>query len=120
MDWELSSIEDPALDISRFFCVANLDKGEKNFFLQAYRSSFDILLSKEMMESLKTRIQLFNPLNCFSIAVWARYVIPSFLSRDKKEVLEATIRNYTQKTLSTLSHIVLMHLFLNMTKKKNQ
>ncbi|MEN9917519.1 MAG: hypothetical protein RLY40_1458 [Pseudomonadota bacterium] len=105
MDWELSSIEDPALDISRFFCVANLDKGEKNFFLQAYRSFFDILLSKEMMESLKTRIQLFNPLNCFSIAVWARYVIPSFLSRDKKEVLEATIRNYTQKTLSTLSHI---------------
>ncbi len=105
MDWELSTIEDPAFDISRFFCVANLDKGEKHFFLQTYKNSFYHILSNAAMESLKTRIQLFNPLNYFSIAIWARYVLPSFSSNDKKEILEETTRNYTRKTLSALDHI---------------
>lgn len=107
MDCELSSIEDPAFDISRFFCVASLGKGEEKFFLQTYKNSFYNILSDAAMASLKTRIQLFNPLNYFSIAIWARYILPSFSSRDKKEILKETTLNYTQKTLSTLNDIEL-------------
>lgn len=105
MDWEVSSIEDPAFDISRFFCVANLDKGEKHFFLQTYKNSFYNTLSKEAIESLKSRIQLFNPVNYFSIAIWARYVLLSISSKDKKEILEETTRNYTRKALCALGNI---------------
>lgn len=113
MDWELSSIEDPACDISRFFCVANLDKGEKHFFLQTYKNSFYNILSKAAMESLKIRIELFNPLNYFSIAIWARYVLPSFSSDDKKQILEETSRNYTRKTMFTLDNIRLSSINQN-------
>lgn len=113
MDWELSSIEDPAFDISRFFCVASLGKGEEKFFLQTYKNSFYNILSDAAMASLKTRIQLFNPLNYFSIAIWAKYALPSFSSRDKKEILKETTLNYTQKTLSTLNDIELSSINQN-------
>ena len=104
MDWELSSLEDPALDISRFFCVSNLDNEQKGIFLQSYKSSLNIPLSEATMTSLATRVQLFEPLNYFSIVVWAKYAI-LFSYDDKRNLLEATIKNFTAKTLNTLEKI---------------
>jgi len=104
MDWELSSLEDPALDISRFFCVSNLDNEQKGVFLKSYKSALNIPLSEASMTSLATRVQLFEPLNYFSIVVWAKYAI-LFSYDDKRKLLEATIKNFTEKTLNTLEKI---------------
>ena len=104
MDWELSSLEDPALDISRFFCVSDLNNEQKGVFLQSYKSSQNISLSEASMTSLATRVQLFEPLNYFSIVVWAKYAI-LFSYDDKRNLLEATIKNFTEKTLNTLEKI---------------
>lgn len=107
MDWEFSSIEDPAYDISRFFCVANFQAEQKKIFLQAYQNSFNNKLSENEFNNLKKRIQLFEPLNYFSIVVWAKYAHLFFYGEQRK-LLEETIKNFTEKTLSTLEKIDLV------------
>jgi len=104
MDWELSSVEDPAHDIARFFCVTGLNAKQKEIFLQSYQSSLNILLPEPEINNLITRIQLFEPLNYFSIVVWAKYAV-SFFYDDKRQLFEETIKNYTEKTVSTLQKI---------------
>lgn len=110
MDWELSSIEDPAFDISRFFCVADFNDERKKIFLNAYKDSFNVTLSTSELAHLKKRIQLFDPLNYFSIVVWAKYAV-SFFHDDKRKILEETIKNYTEKTLSEIETIELSTLY---------
>lgn len=104
MDWELSSIEDPAYDISRFFCVTDLNTEQKNIFSQSYQSALGISLLDSAMNNLMARVQLFEPLNYFSIVVWAKYACP-FFDGDKRKLLEETVKNYTEKTVSTLEKI---------------
>lgn len=104
LDWELSSLEDPALDISRFFCVSNFDNTQKSIFLQFYQSALDIPLSETDITSLTTRVKLFEPLNYFSIVVWAKYAI-LFSYGNKKSILEATIKDFTEKSLNTIEKI---------------
>lgn len=104
MDWEVSSIEDPAYDISRFFCVADFNTDQKNIFLQTYQNSCNILLLEPALTNLKTRIQLYEPLNYFSIVVWAKYAI-LFAYNDKRNLLDATIKNFTEKTLNAIEKI---------------
>lgn len=104
MDWELSTLEDPALDISRFFCVSDLNNEQKDIFLQYYKSALNIHLSEASIISLATRVKLFEPLNYFSIVVWAKYAI-LFAYNDNRNLLEATIKNFTEKTLNTIEKI---------------
>jgi thiamine kinase-like enzyme len=104
LDWELSSLEDPALDISRFFCVSDFDNEQKSIFLQFYQSSLDIPLPETTITSLATRIKLFEPLNYFSIVVWAKHAI-LFSYGDKSNLLAATIKNFTEKTLNAIEKI---------------
>lgn len=109
IDWELSSVEDPANDIARFFCVTDLNNKQKQIFLNAYKSSFGIILSEINIESLKQRIQLFEPLNYFSIVAWAKYAI-QFYSDEKRTLLQATITNYSEKTDETLKNMDLSYI----------
>jgi|GEM_PF-932468 thiamine kinase-like enzyme len=104
MDWELSTLEDPALDISRFFCVSDLNNEQKDIFLQHYKSSLNIPLSEATITSLATRVKLFEPLNYFSIVVWAKYAI-LFAYSNKRNLLDVTIKNFTEKTLNTIEKI---------------
>ncbi|KAF5271486.1 hypothetical protein FQR65_LT05106 [Abscondita terminalis] len=104
MDWELSTLEDPALDISRFFCVSDLNNEQKDIFLQYYKSSLNIPLAEADIISLATRVELFEPLNYFSIVVWAKYAI-LFSHSDKRNLLEATIKNFAEKTLNAIEKI---------------
>ena len=104
MDWELSTLEDPALDISRFFCVSDLNNEQKDIFLQYYKSALNIPLSEATITSLAIRVKLFEPLNYFSIVVWAKYAI-LFAYGDKRNLLEATIKNFTAKTLNAIEKI---------------
>ena len=104
MDWELSTLEDPALDISRFFCVSDLNNEQKDIFLQYYKSALNIPLSEATITSLAIRVKLFEPLSYFSIVVWAKYAI-LFAYGDKRNLLEATIKNFTAKTLNAIEKI---------------
>ncbi|MFZ0219535.1 MAG: phosphotransferase [Candidatus Aquirickettsiella sp.] len=113
MDWELSSIEDPAYDISRFFCVADLSIEQKSIFLQTYQNSCSIRLSESALNNLATRIQLYEPLSYFSIVVWAKYAVLFFYD-DQRKLLEETVKNFTAKTLTVLENIDLSSINPNM------
>lgn len=105
MDWELSSIEDPAQDIARFFCVTGLDTDQKVCFLGHYVKSPESLTEPEAaIRNLEVRIQLFEPLNYFSIVLWAKYAL-EFSGKDAGIILQETVKNYTEKTLKTLSEL---------------
>lgn len=104
MDWELSTLEDPALDISRFFCVSDLNNEQKATFLQSYKISLGIPLSEADMTNIAMRVKLFEPLNYFSIVVWAKYAI-LFAYNNKRNLLDATIKNFTEKTLNAIEKI---------------
>jgi len=103
IDWEFSSLRDPAYDISRFLSSADLSPEAEDFFLHLYKNSFNITLPDDKFAHLKIRIQLFKPLIYFSIVVWAKYTI-SFYA-DKKNLFEAAIKNFTEKTLHALEKI---------------
>jgi thiamine kinase-like enzyme len=96
IDWELSSVEDPAYDISRLFCVSDLNIEQKEIFLRAYQTSYGFILSALEIKNLIKRIHLFTSLNYFSIAIWARYMMP-FFNADKKKLLQEVILNTTEK-----------------------
>lgn len=103
VDFELSSVEDPANDIARFFCVTGLNKEQQQIFLNAYKNSLGEILTKADMESLQQRIQLFEPLHYFSIAVWAKYAIQFY--EEKRVSLQAAITHYSEKTFECLNNI---------------
>lgn len=104
IDWELSSLDDPAYDIARLFSVDNFNAEQKSFFINVYQNAFDIFLSKQKIEHLKQRIQLFEPLNHFAIVVWCKYN-SQFCNSEKRELLNETITHYTRKTLTALHDI---------------
>lgn len=104
IDWELSSIADPAYDIARLFSVDNFNAEQKSFFINTYQNAFDIFLSKQKIEHLKQRIQLFEPLNHFSIVVWCKYN-SQFCNSEERKILNETITHYTKKTLTALHDI---------------
>lgn len=104
IDWELSSIADPAYDIARLFSVDNFNAEQKSFFINSYQNAFDIFLPKQKIEHLKQRIQLFEPLNHFSIVVWCKHT-SQFCNSEKRKILNATIAHYTKKTLTALHEI---------------
>ena len=103
IDWEFSSMRDPAYDISRFLCGSDLDPETEDFFLETYKDAFNIELSDSEFDYLKMRIQLFKPLIYFSTVVWAKYTV-SFYD-DKRELFEEVIKDFTAKTLSTIKKI---------------
>ncbi|WP_395498746.1 phosphotransferase [Rickettsiella endosymbiont of Litargus connexus] len=96
IDWELSSMEDPAYDISRLFCVTGLNTKQKEIFLETYKNSYNIILSELDVKNLIKRIFLHESLNYFSIVIWARYAMP-FFYKDKQILLKETIKNYKEK-----------------------
>lgn len=96
IDWELSSVEDPAYDISRLFCITGFNSEQKNLFLTVYKNSFDIILSELDIKNLVKRIFLHESLNYFSIVIWAKYTIP-FFSEQKQKLLIETIENFSAK-----------------------
>lgn len=96
IDWELSSLEDPAYDISRLFCVTGFTSEQKEIFLKAYKSSYNIILPADDIKNLIKRIQLHESLNYFSIIIWARYAM-SFFHEDQQKLLKEVIENYSQK-----------------------
>ncbi|MGC1854455.1 MAG: phosphotransferase [Candidatus Aquirickettsiella sp.] len=104
IDWELSSIADPAYDIARLFSVDNFNAEQKEIFINAYKNAFDIFLSEETIKHLTERIQLFEPLNHFSIVVWSKHT-SQFCNSEKRKILNETITHYTKKTLTALHDI---------------
>ncbi|MFZ0219534.1 MAG: phosphotransferase [Candidatus Aquirickettsiella sp.] len=96
IDWELSSIEDPAYDISRLFCVSAFNCEQKEVFLKIYKTAYGIILSELDIKNLIKRIQLHESLNNFSIVVWARYAMPYFCE-DKRKLLQTSINDFTEK-----------------------
>lgn len=96
IDWELSSLEDPAYDISRLFCVTGFNSEQKEIFLKTYKNSYNIILSANDIKNLIKRIQLHESLNYFSIILWARYTMPFFYG-DKQKLLKETITNFSAK-----------------------
>lgn len=105
IDWESSSVKDPAYDISRFLCSAELNSEAEDLFLQTYKSSLNIRLPDDEFTYLKTRIQLIKPLIYFSTVVWAKYTI--HFHCDKKRLFEEVIKTLTEKTLTSLEKIQL-------------
>jgi thiamine kinase-like enzyme len=96
IDWELSSQEDPAYDISRLFCVTGFNREQKEIFLKTYKNSYHVNLSAGDIKNLIKRIQLHESLNYFSIIIWARYAM-SFFYEDKRQLLKKTIANFAAK-----------------------
>lgn len=96
IDWELSSLEDPAFDLSRLFCVSGFDNQQKQIFLQAYKNATNVILSEADTKNLIKRIQLYESLNYFSIVIWAKYAMP-FFYEDKRILLQETIANFAAK-----------------------
>ncbi|WP_342146508.1 phosphotransferase [Rickettsiella endosymbiont of Aleochara curtula] len=96
IDWELSSMEDPAYDISRLFCITGFNREQKEMFLQVYKNSYNIPLSECHIKELIKRIQLYESLNYFSIVIWAKYAMP-FFYEDKRILLQETIANFAAK-----------------------
>lgn len=113
IDWEISSMEDPAYDIARLFCVSDLSEENRVIFLDIYRHAEEIILSRNTIEELKQRIQLFMPLNFLSIVFWAKFEI-QFREGNKKILLEKTISTFYEKTLQALAT-----LDLEQVKDKN-
>jgi thiamine kinase-like enzyme len=95
MDWELSSMEDPAYDISRLFCVTGFNTEQKEIFLKTYKHVY-INLSAGDMKNLIKRIFLYESLNFYSIVTWAKYVMPHF-DAVQQILLKETIKNFSQK-----------------------
>jgi thiamine kinase-like enzyme len=95
MDWELSSMEDPAYDISRLFCVTEFNSEQKELFLKAYKHAY-INLSAGDIKNLIKRIFLYESLNLYSIVTWAKYVMPHFYDA-QQILLKETIKHYSQK-----------------------
>jgi thiamine kinase-like enzyme len=95
MDWELSSLEDPAYDIARLFCVTEFDSQQKEIFLKIYKNSYNITLSEYDIKNLIKRILLYETLNNFSIVIWTKYAMPFFYAEKYK--LEETIVNFSTK-----------------------
>ncbi|MGC1853975.1 MAG: phosphotransferase [Candidatus Aquirickettsiella sp.] len=96
IDWELSSLEDPAYDISRLFCVTGFDNEQKEIFLQAYKNAGNVSLSECDIKNLIKRILLHESLNYFSIVIWAKYAMPFFYA-DKQKLLQETIADFSAK-----------------------
>ena len=96
MDWEFSSLEDPAYDIARLFCVTEFNSQQKEIFLKVYKSSYNIILSEYDIKNLIKRILLYETLNNFSIVIWTKYAMPFFYA-DKFKLLEETIVNFSSK-----------------------
>lgn len=96
IDWELSSLENPAYDISRLFCVTEFNSEQKKLFLSIYKNSYNIILSELDIRNLIKRIFLYESLNYFSIIIWARYMMP-FFSEDKQKLLTETIKKFSEK-----------------------
>lgn len=95
MDWELSSMEDPAYDISRLFCVSEFNDKQKEIFLKTYQHAY-ITLSATDIKNLIKRIFLYESLNLYSIATWAKYVMPHF-NELEQILLKETIKNSGKK-----------------------
>ncbi|WP_342228289.1 phosphotransferase [Rickettsiella endosymbiont of Rhagonycha lignosa] len=95
MDWELSSMEDPAYDISRLFCVTEFNAEQKELFLKTYKHAY-INLSDGDIKNLIKRIFLYESLNLYSIVTWAKYVMPHF-NEAQQILLKETITHYSQK-----------------------
>lgn len=96
IDWELSSLEDPAFDLSRLFCVTGFSNEQKKIFLLVYKNSYNVILSKADLKNLIKRIQLHESLNYFSIIIWSKYTMPFFYA-DKQKLLQETIANFAAK-----------------------
>lgn len=96
IDWELSSLEDPAYDISRLFCVSRFNSAQKEIFLKAYSYAGHSILSEDEIKHLIKRIFLYESLNNFSIVLWSKYVM-SFFYDDQQRLFTETIVNYSQK-----------------------
>ncbi len=96
IDWELSSQEDPAYDISRLFCVTEFSYEQKQFFLSIYKNAYNIILSEQDIKKLIKRIILHESLNYFSIIIQSRYMM-SFFSSAKQKFLIKTIQNFSVK-----------------------
>lgn len=92
VDWELSSLEDPAYDISRLFCVTQFNPAQKMIFLKAYKNAAPLCLSEEQMKNLIKRIHLYESLNYFSIIMWSRYAMPFFYA-SHQHLLQETIKH---------------------------
>ncbi len=95
MDWELSSLEDPAYDISRLFCVTQFNPAQKMIFLKAYKNAAPLCLSEKQIKNLIKRILLHESLNYFSIIIWSRYALPFFYA-DEQSLLKETIKHSSQ------------------------
>lgn len=104
IDWEVSSLEDPAYDIARLFCVSDLNVTSRAAFLDNYQQAGKPILSDSALDSLKQRIGLFEPINYFSIVLWAKFEL-QFNQEQAKKLLEQTVVHYTQKTLETLAKL---------------
>jgi thiamine kinase-like enzyme len=102
IDWESSSVRDPAYDISRFLCSAELNPNAEDFFLKAYKNSLNIQLTDDEFSHLKTRIQFFKPLIYFSVVVWAKYTV---FHCEEKRLFEEAIKSFTEKTLNQLKNL---------------
>lgn len=96
MDWELSSLEDPAYDLSRLFCVTQFNPAQKMIFLKAYKNATPLSLSEEQMKNLIKRIHLYESLNYFSIIIWSRYAMPFFYT-SQQHLLKETIKHSSQQ-----------------------
>ncbi len=104
IDWEVSSLEDPAYDIARLFCVSDFNEENRKIFLDSYQRSGKITLDENEIRSLKQRIQLFEPINYFSIVLWAKFEL-QFNEGDKKKELEKAIHIYSKKTSKALDSL---------------
>lgn len=96
MDWELSSLEDPAYDISRLFCVTEFNHAQKEIFLRTYQNSAPVCLSEEDLKNLIKRIYLYESINYFSIILWSRYAMPFFYANDQN-LIKDTIKHSRQQ-----------------------
>lgn len=96
MDWELSSLEDPAYDISRLFCVTQFNHAQKEIFLKAYKNAAPVCISEIEIKNLIKRIYLHESLNYFSIIIWSRYALPFFYA-DNQRLIKETIKYSSQQ-----------------------
>lgn len=97
MDWELSSLEDPAYDISRLFCVTQFNTAQKMIFLKTYQNSAPFVLSAEEIKNLIKRIHLHESINYFSIIIWSRYAMPFFYAENEQRLLKETIQHSSEQ-----------------------
>jgi thiamine kinase-like enzyme len=96
MDWELSSLEDPAYDISRLFCVTRFNSAQKEIFFKTYSYVGHPILSEDEIKNLIKRVFLYESLNNFSIVIWSKYAMP-YVYDDQQHLLTDTIVNFSQQ-----------------------